>query len=80
MIGLVLLDALSLLGAALAWWQFTRSLRSGKADIKGWVFERKAEPFHYWSNTIMFGVAGLMMTALGTVLLFGLVAGDGTRP
>ena len=75
MISLVLLDLLFLLVASLAWWQFTRSLRSGKARIKGWIFDRKAEPFHYWSNTIMFGIAGLMTTGLGAVLLFALIAG-----
>lgn len=76
MIGLVLLDLLFLLVAGLAWWQLTRSLRSGKARIKGWTFERTIEPFHYWSNTIMFGIGGLMMTGLGTALLFALIVGD----
>ena len=75
MISLVLLDLLFLLVASLAWWQFTRSLRSGKARIKGWTFDRAVEPFHYWSNTIMFGIAGLLTTGLGAVLLFALITG-----
>jgi hypothetical protein len=79
-IGLVLLDLLFMLVAGLAWWQFTRSLRSGKARIKGWTFERTIEPFHYWSNTIMFGVAGIMTTGLGAVLLFALISGDVAHP
>ena len=76
MIGAVLLDLLSFLVAGLAWWQFTRSLLSGRARIKGWIFERTIEPFHYWSNTIMFGIAALMTTGLGAFLLFALISGD----
>jgi hypothetical protein len=74
-IGPVLLALLFLAVAGLAWWQFTRSLTSGKAQIKGWTFERDVEPFHYWSNTILFAIAGLLTTVVGVVLLLALLVG-----
>jgi hypothetical protein len=74
-IGLVLLDLLSLVVAALAWWQLTRSLKSGEARIKGWTFGRTVQPFHFWSNTIMFGITGIITTGLGIGLLFLLMTG-----
>jgi hypothetical protein len=70
-----LLAILSFAVAGLAWWQFVRSLTSRKAQIKGWVFERDVEPFHYWSNTIMFGMGGLLTSALGLFLLLALLVG-----
>jgi hypothetical protein len=73
--GTFLLAFLFLAVAGLAWWQFIRSLTSRKAKIKGWVFERDVEPFHYWTNTIMFGIGGLMTSALGSFLLLALLVG-----
>ena len=75
MSGAVLLDLLFLLVAGFAWWQFTQTLRSGKAHIKGWTFERTIEPFHYWSSTVMLAIAGLMTTGIGITLLYALLSG-----
>jgi len=59
--------------SALAWWQFVRSIRSRRVEIKGWVFEQAEQPIHYWSNLIMFLIGAVVMSAATFAIFFGLL-------